>query len=693
MAHDVLVEIGTEELPPVALKSLALAFRDSIEASLAEASLAFAGIRWFATPRRLAVIIDQLAGEGPAVNLEVFGPPADRARDENGAWTKAAIGFAQNNGVAPEALDTADTPKGQRLVYRATRPGAKASEVLADIVESALQALPIPKRMRWGASRTEFVRPVHWVVLMLDSQVLDADILGFTPTNITRGHRFHCDTFLDIANPSTYEKLLEGSGHVIPCFEKRREMIREQVVAEGKKLGGAAVISDDLLDEVTALVEWPVALAGSFEERFLDVPAEALISSMKEHQKYFHVEDDNGRLLPHFITVANIDSEDPAQVIRGNERVIRPRLSDAAFFFETDKKTPLALRVDKLQSIVFQDKLGTLYEKVERIRALSLTIADLTGANSGLAERAGELCKADLASDMVLEFDKMQGIAGRYYALADGEDPEVADAIRDHYLPKFAGDTLPATLTGCAVALADRLDTIVGIFGIHQKPTGSRDPFAIRRASISVLRILVDKNLDLDLRDLLKIAAFNYGPKLSDIDSLVSEALDYMIERFRATYVEEHIPVEVFMAVSAKQLSRPLDIDRRVKAVHAFNQLPEAQALAAANKRVSNILAKLDDDSALGDVNDALLSEPAEKALARQLKQKQQALAPLFANRQYREALTELAGLRMAVDTFFDEVMVMADSDAVKNNRLALLRQLRELFLEIADISYLVPNA
>lgn len=689
--QDVLIEIGTEELPPVALKSLALAFKQGIQQGLADASLHCQSLRWFATPRRLAVIINDLAVQGPEVDLEVFGPPADKARDANGEWTKAAQGFAQKNGVDPEQLQTADTPKGPRLVYRSVQAGAKAADCLAEIVNASLQPLPIPKRMRWGATRTEFVRPVHWVVLMQGAQVIPAEILGCQTGNLSRGHRFHCDTYLEIANPSSYENLLEQSGHIVPDFDKRQSMIRDQVRAEGEKLGGHAVIDDDLLDEVTALVEWPMALTGSFESRFLQVPAEALISSMKEHQKYFHVEDNNGQLLPNFITVSNIDSEDPAQVVQGNERVIRPRLSDAAFFFETDKKLPLAKRVEKLQSIVFQKDLGTLLEKVERIQSLAKTIATQIGGQPELASRAAYLCKADLVSDMVLEFDKMQGIAGRYYALADGEPEEVADAISDHYLPKFAGDKLPATATGCAVALADRLDTIAGIFGIGEKPTGSKDPFAIRRASISVLRMLVDNGYDLDLRELLTAAVANYGDKLSNADGIVAQAFEYMIERFRAAYTDEQIAVEVFMAVSAKQLSQPLDIDRRVKAVHQFNQLPAAQALAAANKRVSNILAKLDNDNVLGDVDKSLLSEAAEITLAEQVAAKQVAVAPLFKQRQYAEALTVLADLQQAVDTFFDQVMVMVDDTAIRNNRLSLLNQLREMFLQIADISHLVP--
>ena len=467
-------------------------------------------------------------------------------------------------------------------------------------------------------------------------------------------------------------------------------MIREQVTAEGEKVGGAAIIGDDLLDEVTGLVEWPVALTGSFEERFLEVPAEALISSMKEHQKYFHVENNNGDLLPNFITVSNIVSNDPAQVISGNERVIRPRLSDAVFFYETDKKVKLETRLEKLKNVVFQAKLGTIYDKTQRVMSLAAAIANKINSNADYASRAAELSKADLVSDMVLEFDKMQGIAGCYYALADGEPEEVANAIKDQYLPKFAGDKLPESLTGCAVALADRLDTIVGIFGIGQPPTGSKDPFALRRATVGVLRIIVEKQLNVDLRDLLQQAQQQHGD-LPAADGLVDTVLAYMIERFRAWYEEENISAEVFLAVSAKGLSQPLDINQRVQAVHSFSQLAEAQALAAANKRVSNILAKLDDESAIGAVDNALLADAAEKTLADLVQNKASMVEPLFQQRQYKEALANLADLREPVDAFFEDVMVMVDDDALKNNRLALLKQLRGLFLEVADISLLVP--
>ena len=687
---DFLVEIGTEELPPTALLKLSNSFTEQVRAGIAAEELNFSAINSYATPRRLAVVVSGLDDKTPEKEIVAWGPPKKIAFDDDGKPTKAAEAFAKKNGISIDDLQVDNDGKADKLVYRSTRAGKEATALLPAIVQNALDKLPIAKRMRWGANRIEFVRPAQWIVMMQGSEVIDCDILGFSSGNITRGHRFHCDTTLDIANPAAYENLLETSGHIIPNFEKRREMIREQVTAEGEKIGGVAVIGDDLLDEVTGLVEWPVALTGSFEQRFLAVPAEALISSMKEHQKYFHVEDKDGNLMPNFITVSNIVSKDPAQVISGNERVIRPRLADAAFFFETDKKVKLETRLEKLKSVVFQAKLGSIFDKTQRIMALASAIAESIDSNPSYASRAAQLSKADLVSDMVLEFDKMQGVAGCYYALADGEPEEVANAIKDQYLPKFAGDQLPDSLTGCAVALADRLDTIVGIFGIGQPPTGSKDPFALRRATVGVLRIIVEKNLNLDLRDLLELAQQQHG-ELSSGEGLVDTVLAYMIERFRAWYEEDQIPVEVFMAVSAKGLSKPLDIDLRVKAVHSFSQLAEAQALAAANKRVSNILAKLDDDSVIDKVDNALLSDAAETTLAKLVQEKAASVEPLFAQHQYKEALAKLADLREPVDNFFDEVMVMVDDEAVKNNRLALLKQLRGLFLEVADISLLVP--
>jgi glycyl-tRNA synthetase beta chain len=683
-----LIELGTEELPPKALKSLGLAFRDGIVDGLEQRALGHGEVRWFATPRRLAVLIRQVELHSAEQMVEVLGPPLERARDEQGNWTAATEGFAKKQGVEPSQLMTIDTPKGPRLGFRATVPGVNTRDALHAIIHNSIEGLPIPRRMRWGASRVEFVRPVHWVVVMLGNDSVPGEVLGMASGNTSRGHRFLSSGPIALGAPEHYEAALE-SERVLACFEKRRDTIRTQVEAQARHLGATAVIDPDLLDEVTGLVEWPVALTGSFEARFLAVPSEALISSMKEHQKYFHVVDGDGKLMPNFITVANIASADPQQVIAGNERVIRPRLSDAAFFFETDKKTSLAARLPALANILFQQKLGTLLDKTERVSKLAAALAPVVGARIDLAQRAALLCKADLVTDMVLEFADMQGIAGSYYALHDGEDAEVASALAQQYWPKFAGDRLPETATACTLGLADRLDTLVGIFGIGQAPTGSKDPFALRRASLSALRIVVEKQLTVDLRNCLELAVAQY-PVNTLAQGTAEHVLDYMIERFRAWYEEDHIPAEVFKAVSARKLSRPLDIHRRVQAVHAFTQLPEAQALAAANKRVSNILGKLDSAHIFGDVSASLLVEPQEKALSERMQTLATVCRAHLDQDEYGQALACLAGLRDPVDAFFDDVMVNVEDDALRLNRLNLLKQLRDLFLDVADISLLV---
>ena len=688
MATDtLLVELGTEELPPKALKSLGLSFRDGILRGLAERKLEFGEVQWFATPRRLAVMVSEVQLQAPDATVEVLGPPVASARDKSGDWSRAAIGFAKKQGVEPEQLQEFDSPKGSRLGLRSTVTGASTSASLNEIIQASIQQLPIPKRMRWGSSRVEFVRPVHWVVAMLGSDCDHGEVLGLATGNTTRGHRFHSSGDITLKRPEDYPGAL-AKAKVVARFEERREMIREQVELEASALQANAVIDDDLLDEVTGLVEWPVALTGSFEKRFLEVPAEALVSSMKEHQKYFHLQDQDGKLRPNFITIANIESEDPIQVIAGNERVIRPRLSDAAFFFETDKKTSLEQRVAKLESVVFQQKLGTLKDKTERVMAVAAELANRIGSDPALAERAALLSKTDLLTEMVLEFSDMQGIAGYYYALHDGEDENVAAALVQQYWPKFAGDRLPENPTAWALGLADRLDTLVGIFGIGQPPTGSKDPFALRRASLAVLRIIVEQGLDLDLRDALELAATQF-PDGVIADDTPEKVFDYMIERFRAWYEEESIPAAVFKSVSARKLSRPLDIQRRVHAVHAFSALPEAAALAAANKRVSNILEKLEPSHTFSEVSANLLVEAQEKDLASRLNELATVAKSHLADDQYTEALACLAGLREPIDAFFDGVMVNADDEALRDNRLNLLKTLRDLFLEVADISQL----
>lgn len=685
-----LVELGTEELPPKALKSLGEAFRDGIVQGLKQRELSHGDVQWFASPRRLAVLIDQVQLRGADREKEALGPPADRAKDDEGNWTPAASGFARKLGIEPEDLQSINTPKGVRLGVRSTEPGTLAKDCLIEIISESIAELPIPKRMRWAASRTEFVRPIQWSVVMLGMESDFGEILGVPSGADTRGHRFHSGGPITITRPDHYEQILK-SEHVIPSFTERQKIIRTQVEELASSLGAVAVIDDSLLDEVTGLVEWPVALAGSFESRFLEVPAEALILSMKEHQKYFHLEDSDGQLMPNFITVSNIDSKDPDQVIRGNERVIRPRLSDAAFFFETDKQTRLEDRVEKLRTIVFQQKLGTLHDKTTRVVALAGLIAQKIGAPQAQAERAALLCKTDLLSDMVLEFSDMQGIAGYYYALADGEGEEVAAALAQQYWPKFSGDRLPETHTACALALADRLDTLCGIFGIGQPPTGSKDPFALRRASLAVLRIIIGKQLPLDLMDCLQLAQAQY-PQSVIAPGSIDQVFEYIIERFRAWYEDEDIPVEVFKAVSAKGLSQPLDIERRVHAVNAFTQLPEATALAAANKRVTNILAKLDSGHEFGDVSANLLVEPQEKALWESLVEIEISNTTLLQERAYTEALANLAVLRDPLDAFFEDVLVNAEDAELRNNRLNLLKSLGELFMHVADISQLAVS-
>lgn len=689
--QDFLVELGTEELPPKALKPLSDAFTQGITKGLEDAGVAFGKVEAFAAPRRLAVRIRDLADAQPDKSVEKRGPAVQAAFDDAGNPTRALTGFATSLGITPDQLDTLETDKGAWVVYRTVEKGKPTVELLPELVDQSLAALPIPKRMRWGAHRTEFVRPVHWMILLYGNKVIETPVMNLKPGNKTRGHRFHCPKELIVPTPADYEVVLKQEGYVLADFAERREQIRAGVIALAEKeANGKAVIDEDLLDEVTALNEWPVPLMGRFEERFLDVPAEALISSMKEHQKYFHVVDGNDQMLPLFITVANLESKDPAQVISGNEKVIRPRLSDAAFFYETDRKTRLEDRIEALKPIVFQDKLGSIYDKSVRVAALAKKIAGAINSDPAMAERAAMLAKTDLVTEMVLEFTDLQGIMGQYYATNDGEHADVAKALNEQYMPRFAGDDLPTTLTGCAVAIADRIDSLVGLFGINQPPSGTRDPFALRRASLGVLRIIIERQLPLDLQSVCEWAEQNFTVLTEN--NTASTVVGYMLERFRAYYDERGIGAEVYLAVHARRPTRPLDFDRRVKAVEAFRQLPEALALASANKRVSNILTKQGGDSIGEAVDNALLQDAAEKTLAAKVEEQAQNVLPLFEQGDYASALTSLASLREPVDIFFDEVMVMADDEAVRNNRLALLNRLRNLFLRVADIS-LLPTA
>ncbi|SDL54168.1 glycyl-tRNA synthetase beta chain [Modicisalibacter muralis] len=684
-ANTLLIELGVEELPPSAIDTLSDAFAEAIAAGLREAEVAFGEVQAFATPRRLAVRIRELDGKQPDRRIERRGP-ALAAAYKNGEPTRAAQGFASSCCVGVDELIQLETDKGTWLGYRFEQPGESVTTLLPGIVAKAIADLPVPRNMRWGASRIEFSRPVHWLMMLYGGDIVAASILGLDAGRETRGHRFHAPAAIPLAHADDYLDALEDA-YVLADRQRRRERIREQVLSEAEVQEATAVIDESLLEEVSGLVEWPVALTGSFDERFLEVPAECLISSMKANQKYFHLLDDAGKLKPAFITIANIDSHDPQQVIAGNEKVIRPRLADAAFFFEADLKHSLASRRDGLASVVFQQQLGSLADKARRSEAVARYIAERIEGDVGHAARAAQLAKCDLVTEMVLEFPELQGTMGCYYARHDGEPEDVAQALDEQYLPRFASDDIPRTRTGLALALADRLDTLTGIFGIGQRPTGAKDPFALRRAAIGVLNILIKAKLDLDLRELLEQAAAQHRdlPKAS---GLVDDVLDYMLDRFRAWTQDEGIAVEVYLAVRSRPVTRPLDFARRVHAVHAFAQREEAAALAAANKRVANILAKQDDEVST-HVSEELLLEGAEKALAEALAARQREVVPLVAEARYSEALDALAGLRTPVDTFFDEVMVMADDEAVRRNRLALLANLQGLFLEVADIAEL----
>lgn len=685
--QDFLVELGTEELPPKALTGLAAAFLKGIEEGLQTEHIAYQSAKVFAAPRRLAVQITDLQEHQDDIATELFGPPVAAAFDADGNATKAAEGFARKCGTTVDQLEHQDTDKGVKLAFRSVTPGKNSTDLLPAIVQQSLHKLPIPKRMRWGSSRIEFIRPVHWLLMMMGEQVVDCEILGKKSSHFTYGHRFHHNEAIAITAPAAYETTLHETGYVIADFSKRRELIRQQVEQVATANNGQAIIEPELLDEVTGLVEWPIALLGRFDEDFLRLPEQALISSMKEHQKYFHVTDTNGTMLPYFITVSNIESTDPAQIISGNERVIRPRLSDAAFFYDSDRQLPLSSRLDALKQVVFQTKLGTVYEKAERISKLAGKIASLIGSDVAQAERAGLLSKTDLLTNMVKEFPDLQGIIGADYARNDGEDEVVAQAIFEQYLPRFSGDCLPASLTGCAVSIADKLDTMCGLFAINQPPTGDKDPFATRRSALGILRIMVELKLDLDLLQLIELALTEQ--KVEAPADTANAIFEFILQRFRAWFQDENIPTNVFLAVQARRPSRPLDFQQRVYAVNNFAALENADALAAANKRVSNILAKQDISSEKSLVNTHLLEEGPEQDLAEMVSKKAELIAPMLEKFDYTGALENLADLRPAVDNFFDNVMVMTEDEEVRNNRLALLNQLRGLFLQVADISLL----
>ncbi|CAM3806336.1 glycine--tRNA ligase subunit beta [Pseudomonas wadenswilerensis] len=681
-AQDFLVELGTEELPPKALSSLGDAFLAGIEKGLQAAGLNYTDKQVFAAPRRLAVLIRNLDTQQPDRSVNLDGPPRQAAFDAEGNPTQAALGFAKKCGVELSDIDQS----GAKLRFSQHIPGKATASLLPTIVEDSLNDLPIPKRMRWGARKEEFVRPTQWLVMLLGDEVVDCTLLAQTAGRESRGHRFHHPENVRISAPANYQEDLRKA-YVLADFAERRELISKRTAELAMQQEGSAIVPPALLDEVTALVEWPVPLVCSFEERFLEVPQEALITTMQDNQKYFCLLDADGKLLPRFITVANVESRDPKQIVEGNEKVVRPRLTDAEFFFKQDKKQPLESFNERLKNVVFQAQLGSVFDKAERVAKLAAFIAQRIGGDAQRAARAGLLSKCDLATEMVGEFPEMQGVAGYYYALNDGEPQDVALALNEQYMPRGAGAELPSTLTGAAVAIADKLDTLVGIFGIGMLPTGSKDPYALRRAALGVLRILIEKQLDLDLNEAVNFAVSQFGTKVKAA-GLGEQVLEFVFDRLRARYEDEGIDVATYLSVRALKPGSALDFDQRVQAVQAFRQLPEAAALAAVNKRVSNLLSKAEGAVAT-TVEPKYFDNANEFSLYSAIQQADQAVQPMAAARQYSESLARLAALREPVDAFFEAVMVNADDANVRANRYALLSRLRGLFLGVADISLL----
>ncbi|MGP5685516.1 glycine--tRNA ligase subunit beta [Psychrobacter glacincola] len=692
----ILFELGCEELPPKSLKPLRDALQASVTEQLNEAEISFDSIKAFAAPRRLALQIQGISDKQPDRSEQKRGPAIKAAFDAEGNPTRAAMGFAKGLGIEASELITINTDKGDYVGYEQVIHGQATTELLAAIFQTALDNLPIAKRMRSGASRNEFVRPVQWVVLMQDSTVIDAIIQGHQTGTQTRGHRFHSPNYHEIAHANDYEELLGGL-KVVADFDKRQMLIKNQVKALADEVNADAIVPQDLLDEVTALVDFPIALRASFEPRFLQVPQEALISTMQADQKYFCLTDKAGKLQPYFIFITNIESKDPNQIIEGNEKVVRPRLADAEFFFLQDQKQPLFALTESLKTRVFQDKLGTIWEKSERIAKLAAFIAALMqqqGQQIDIDEtvRAGILSKADLASSLVGEYPELQGIAGTYYARLNNEPEAVAASLEEQYLPKFSGDVLPQTPIGICLALADRLDTLVGIFAIDQAPTGSKDPFSLRRSAIGILRILIEKQLPINLVALVEQAIKGYsdaeGSKIEKMGDTFTQVMAFLNSRYRAMYTEQGVSVDTIQAVQAINPHMPLDFDQRIRAVQAFSELSQASMLADSNKRVANILAK-SEVSVADNVDESLLSEPAEQDLYASVLQAQTAVQPLLEQADYTQVLQTLASLDEPLTQFFDNVMVNSEDAALKNNRLALLKQVRALFLTVADISEL----
>lgn len=682
-----LVEIGTEELPPKALRFLAGSFAANFTTELENANLEHGSVSWFATPRRLALKVANLSAAQTDRIVEKRGPAISQAFDATGKSNKAAEGWARGCGITVDQAERLVTDKGEWLLYRTHIKGQPVQQLLGSMVNTALSKLPIPKLMRWGDSEVQFVRPVHTVTLLLGAELIPGSVLGVESARTIRGHRFMGETEFALDNADHYPQILLERGKVIADYEVRKALIKRDAERAAAKIGGKADLSENLLEEVAALVEWPVVLTAKFEEKFLAIPEEALVYTIKGDQKYFPVYGSAGNLLPNFIFVANIESKDPQQIITGNEKVVRPRLADAEFFFNTDRKKRLEDHLPRLETVLFQQQLGTLRDKTDRIQALAGWIAGQIGADVNYATRAGLLSKCDLMTNMVFEFTDTQGVMGMHYARHDGEVEDVSVALNEQYHPRFAGDRLPQSRVSCSLAIADKMDTLAGIFGIGEHPKGDKDPFALRRAALGVLRIIVEKNLPLDLQILTEKAVHLYSSKMTNV-KVVDEVVEFMLGRFRAWYQEEGHALDTIQAVLTRRPTKPADFDARVKAVSHFRTLEEAAALAAANKRVSNILAK-STDTLNNHVQASVLQEATEIQLASHLVVLRDKLEPYFTDGNYQDALVELATLREPVDVFFENVMVMAEDDAVRVNRLTLLSKLRELFLQVADLSVL----
>ncbi|HEC84501.1 MAG: glycine--tRNA ligase subunit beta [Candidatus Parabeggiatoa sp. nov. 1] len=684
---DLVIEIGTEELPPKALQGLSEAFLSGLCSGFEQQHLSYDCAIPFATPRRLAVFIEGMATGQADRQIERRGPAIAAAFDKNGQPTKAALGFARSCGVEVANLDKLETEKGVWLHHRSTQPGKATATLLPTIIETALAALPIPKRMRWGDLPYEFVRPVHWLVILLGEAVIEANMLGVRSGRETRGHRFHHPEPMVLVQASDYATLLEKQGYVIPAFTARRERVKALVKQAAQEIGGEAVIEEALLNEVTSLVEWPVAVTGTFDEKFLEVPPEAVIATLKNHQKCFHVVNPQGELLPRFIAVSNIESRQPAVVRAGNERVIRPRLSDAAFFWKQDCAHSLESHLNSLKMVIFQNKLGNVYDKSQRVAKLSGFIAKQLGAEKSQGIRAALLSKCDLMTEMVGEFPELQGIMGEYYARHDQETKDVSTALREQYMPRFWGDALPGTPLGQALSIADKLDTLVGIFGCVGAPTGDKDPFGLRRAAISVLRIMIECRLPLDIRQLLDNAQAAYPENVLDAQAS-GQVFDFTLERLRAYYQEQGLNFDSIDAVLACRPTSPLDIDHRIRGIESFRLLPAAVSLASANKRIRNIIRKAE-ESFPSEPDQTYFDHATERRLYDEMEAVSAKMAPLLKQGDYQTALQHLASLRETVDHYFDDVLVMHEDHTVRINRLAFLQKVRQLFLQVADISRL----